>query len=180
MAEESWYEILKKDDPLKQGELILACPLPVAVPFAAPTKASVIVGTQSCDLEWAKVANVVLCPNIQLSDYEKLWREEMVRKGQGTSKDAWKRHVRDLLSDAKPNFMLLKGGSVDNQEVERRIVDFRDLFTMPLDYLEFLVGQGRQPRLCLRSPYREGFARVFANFFMRIAFPDPPRDSDFL
>src|SRR5205814_9512434 len=61
----------------------------------------------------------------------------------------------------------------DNREAW--VVDFREIYSLPFDYL---VGQATRlgPRWRLRSPYLEHFSQAFARFFMRVGLPStiPP------
>ena len=74
-----WYRRASADEPLTQGDIILSCPVVgwrpgVRLDFSSGQEAlpvgqlldarcvHVIVMTQACDLENAKVQNVVLCP----------------------------------------------------------------------------------------------------------------------
>jgi hypothetical protein len=55
------------------------------------------------------------------------------------------------------------------------VVDFREIYSLPFDYLMGLAAQ-RGPRWRLRSPYLEHFSQAFARFFMRVGLPStiPP------
>ena len=79
-----WYRKAPAEEPLTQGDIIFSCPvvgwrrdvrldfssgqevLPVGELLDAQ-RVDVIVMTQACDLEHAKVRNVVLCPLYRLS-----------------------------------------------------------------------------------------------------------------
>jgi hypothetical protein len=67
-----WYEIVKKNDPIKQGDLVNSCPTinPVSdLDIGEGKKLSanvdeydVVVMSQSCDLEHEKIDLVLVCP----------------------------------------------------------------------------------------------------------------------
>ena len=52
-----------------------------------------------------------------------------------------------------------------------RIVDFHNIYTVPLTFLESLLMQRLQPRLRLLPPYREHLSQAFARYFMRVGLP---------
>lgn len=54
------------------------------------------------------------------------------------------------------------------------VVDFRQLFTLPKEFLEAFTSAAGQ-RLRLRSPYREHLAQAFARYFMRVGLPHDAR-----
>jgi hypothetical protein len=55
-------------------------------------------------------------------------------------------------------------------ELDVAVVDFRRVYSLPLDYLrEFATETG--DRIRLLPPYREHLAQAFARFFMRVGLP---------
>ena len=52
---------------------------------------------------------------------------------------------------------------------EVRVVSFRQIYSVPLDYLRERAKQ--RPRLRLLPPYREQLAQAFARYFMRVGLP---------
>ena len=74
MNEYPWYEIVKKNDPIKQGDLVNSCPTinPVSDSDIGEGKKlsgdvveyDVVVMSQSCDLEHEKIDLVLVCPFI--------------------------------------------------------------------------------------------------------------------
>ena len=83
-----WYDIAGESDELEQGDFIDNCKvlIPTYIPVELDTSAhavpqekfevagvleirDVVIMTQSCDLENAKVEYVKLCPRISLSEY---------------------------------------------------------------------------------------------------------------
>ena len=115
-----------------------------------------IIITQSCDLENAKNVFAALCPVHSLGNFEKI-------NPQFATKGNWE-HVRKgrmeglhmLASPEKPQ---------DNRLA--LVVDFRQIFSLPLDYLE-RHAESIGDRWRLQSPYLEHFSQAFARFFMRV------------
>jgi len=81
---DQWYEAVAAHVPLTQGDLIFDCPVVEWLPDPAvqdpetdehlmaavsACRAELIVMTQACDLAQEKVAKVVLCPHVDLSEY---------------------------------------------------------------------------------------------------------------
>jgi hypothetical protein len=54
---------------------------------------------------------------------------------------------------------------------ELRVVDFRNVFSLPFDFLKSYCAEGE--RLRLLPPYREHLSQAFARFFMRVGLPVP-------
>jgi len=68
---------------------------------------------------------------------------------------------------------ILNQSSVTGLEFEHRIVDFHDVFTVPREFLESLLGVRGRDRPRLLSPYREHLSQAFARYFMRVGLPVP-------
>ena len=160
---------------LAQGDLLPKCLVPVfALDFGTKGEekledipvgeADLIIVTQSCDLENAKVSLVALCPIYSLAEFEannpafkKKGQWETVRKGR----------VEGL--------HLI--GSPDNPEDNRGAlaVDFGQIFSLPPSYLaKHATDLGNRWRL--DSPFLEHFSQAFARYFMRVGLPSsiPP------
>lgn len=164
-----WYEVVAVDAPLTQGELIPDCPLLVWSPdqaLAADTiidpdqvrqagrylRADVVVMTQACDLEHAKVTDVVLCPHVAISTFRTEWEEAIRKVGHNPTEKAWKRTCHDIAEGHVWNRCFLNTvrltGSAGSGEL--RVVEFRQLFTAPRVSGEF-VARAR-PIACSASP----------------------------
>ncbi len=50
------------------------------------------------------------------------------------------------------------------------IVSFREVLSLPLEFVR-KVAAAAEPRIRLRSPYREHLAQAFARYFMRVGLP---------
>lgn len=188
-----WYGVLKPDDRLTQGELIFDCPLATWKNDSSITEkqngdeieyldsiievvqVDVIVMTQSCDLYYPKVRNVVLCPHYSLTQYRKLWEEEMRSREQNPTEKAWKRHCEDMCEGLIWNLTILNKNEKANLEMEHRVVDFHEIFTIPISFLEHTIKKKKSERFYLLPPYREHLSQSFARFFMRVGLPLPVR-----
>ena len=164
MSESSWTTVHTAD--IRQGDYLLNCYVPMfgsdfgseesRVPVAT---ANLIVITQSCDLEAAKVRMVALCPAHSLAKFEEANPEygkkrawEPVRKGRVEG-------LHLLPSTTNP---------VDNRS--SLVVDFREIYSLPLAYLRQHADE-LGTRWRLNSPFLEHFSQAFARFFMRVGLP---------
>ena len=167
-AKPFWSKVI--GNKLAQGDLLQNCLIPqYGADFGAGGEGAaealtvgaqtLIIVTQSCDLENSKVELVAMCPAYTLAEFEDInpsftqrgpWEE--VRKGR-----------RDALH-------LL--GNPDNQEDNRGslVVDFGQIFSLPHSYLK-KKAEATGERLRLDSPYLEHFSQAFARYFMRVGLP---------
>lgn len=136
-------------------------------------QADVIVMTQACDLEQDKVRNVVVCPHVSLSEYKTGWEVYLRQRNQNPTAKAWRTHRNDIKDGYAWNLSILNKSSVAGVELEHRIVDFHDVFTIPREFLESLLAARGGQRLRLLSPYREHLSQAFARYFMRVGLPVP-------
>lgn len=128
------------------------------VPIHWMTNAAYFI-TQSCDLENKKVQLVACCPMFALeefehvnTDFQKKGRWEEVRKGRVEG-------LHLLASRTEP----------ENNRLAS-VVDFREIYSLPLDYLEKrAIELGMRSRLA--PPFLEHFSQSFARFFMRVGLP---------
>jgi hypothetical protein len=162
-----WYAQVD-DDSLEQGDLFDVCP--VFVPNVDAllgdladfdmVQRDVIVMSQSCDLVQGreKVTEVLLCAVWYRSE---LPATEYVSTAKGLE-NARKGNV--------PGVHLLATCELPGLEREVRIVDFRRLYTLPMQFLRKRAGD-EGPRLRLLPPYREHLSQAFARYFMRVGLP---------
>ncbi len=165
---DSWLQFV--DGPLlNQGDLLDDCYIPILLPNFSPLEGelvnldlevrSIIVLTQSCDLENGKAPLVAVCPLYRLSEWEEA-NPEFRAKGRWES-------VRQVRVEGLHLLAGLAGPEV-NQDC--LAVDFRQIYSLPIGYLTAQAEQaGRRARL--HSPYLEHFAQAFARFFMRVGLP---------
>lgn len=163
-----WYRGVT-DKSLEQGDLLFDFPV---VTFASSyrdivndnidldvSEYDVVVLTQSCDLTAGKVESVLLCPFFT--------KEELAPKFDGLGSASGEKNVQ---KGKWESLYLLPPCSVDDINLPPRIVNFRQIFTMPLQVtVEYVEQQQRRARLS--PPYREHLAQAFARFIMRIGFP---------
>ena len=151
-----------------QGDWLLDCRIPIFQLKSGTTdlddkvrldESDLIVVTQSCDLEQGKVHLVAFCPIYSLPEFEainqnfkKAGRWEEVRKGRFEN-------LHMLASPTNPS---------NNREA--LVVDFRMIFSLPLDYVRGHAAS-LGPRWRLDSPFLEHFSQAFARFFMRVGLP---------
>lgn len=162
-----WYAEVD-DDSLEQGDLFDICPVFVPNVDALDgeladfdmVRRDVIVMSQSCDLVQGreKLTEVLLCTVWYRSE---LPTTEFVSTAKGLE-NARKGNV--------PSVHLLAPCELPGLEHEVRIVDFRRLHTLPLQFLRKWAGDAGR-RLRLQPPYREHLSQAFARYFMRVGLP---------
>lgn len=169
-----WYEEIKDDDSLEQGDLFIAYPIfqpeidsdAIAeigagarpdIPLDSFT-ADVIVLSQSCDLEHDKVETVILCPVWSLQDFE-------THLGTGKEQTKNKEAIR---KGNRPQWHMLNS----DERIERdiSIVEFTRIYTTPKQVLA-AVARSQDRRIRLLQPYREHLSQAFARYFMRVGLP---------
>jgi hypothetical protein len=161
---EAWYRAAGAQEPLTQGDLIFDCPALSWTPTALqPPGGSVVadlslgehviaeardlvVMTQACDLEHAKVMNVVLCPHYGLEEFKEAWEEDQRSKGQNLTAKAWRRYCDEICEGTTWNLNLLNAQDDGGVGLGHRIVDFHEVFTLPRPVLESLLAARNVPR----------------------------------
>jgi hypothetical protein len=167
-----WYQVVT-GPTFTQGEIFKDCPIPVPTPdrafFEAAKEgaqpeaqvavktATVIVLTQSCDIEQNKVDSIVLCPVFTLTEATEQRHELGSAGGKNKLKNGQYYYLHLLNRD-------------DDLKLEFCVVDFRVLYTLPTDFLT-LVAEGAKDRPRLLPPYREHLSQAFARYFMRVGLP---------
>ena len=165
-----WYCLVGGDE-LEQGDILENCPV-----FSPPSNLTlnsledaeadftweerdVIIMSQSCDLVKGreKVTEVLLCA---------VWNHSELTKGHlSTGKG-----MEDARRGQLPAFHALNECKLPNANREFRVVDFRRIYALPLDFTrEFVVKT--PDRIRLLPPYREHLSQAFARFFMRVGLP---------
>jgi hypothetical protein len=168
MAKAFWTKVT--GNALAQGDLLPGCLVPrFGADFGTAGEGGVetldlgestlIIVTQSCDLENGKVELVALCPTHTLDEFaavntkyknHKEW--DNVRKGRVEGL-----HMLGSPSNPEDNSSAL-------------VVDFGQIFSLPPAYLE-KRAEGLGERLRLESPFLEHFSQSFARYFMRVGLP---------
>jgi hypothetical protein len=163
-----WYQAVRGRS-LEQGDLFEKCPVflpPDNLAEGTPATADfrweerdLIVLSQSCDLVEGreKVTDVLLCA---------VWQRTEITTGHLATPKGMEEARRGNL----PGFHVLAACILPNLEREVRLVDFRRVYSLPINFLRRraeLVGE----RIRLLPPYREHLAQAFARFFMRVGLP---------
>lgn len=115
-----------------------------------------IVLSQSCDLVQHKVQDVLLCA---------CWQPRELPDGLGSV-----RGLDGIRRGHLASHHLLPPCSLEGFVESVRVVDFRSVYTLPLDYFRRLAAK-RGKRLRLLPPYREHLSQAFARYFMRVGLP---------
>lgn len=160
-----WFQIVNGNE-LEQGDILESCPV-----FSPPSNLAVesheeatfewnefdlIILSQSCDLAHSNINEVMLCPILNLSEL----------KGRLASTEG-KEGIRRGNS---PSLHMLNSCDLTGVEKEIRIVSFRPVYSLPIDFVrEFANNKGDRTRLL--PPYREHLSQAFARFFMRVGLP---------
>lgn len=163
-----WYRTVS-DKSMEQGDLLFNFPsVTVTSTYDQITSEEVyfdlayydaILLSQSCDLAVGKIENVILCPVFS--------REELAPKVKGLESSKSETQIQN---GKWPSLYLLPPCRVKVLDLETRIVNFRQVLTVPIEVLaDHLMHQ--EPRVRLSPPYREHLAQAFARFIMRIGFP---------
>lgn len=166
-----WWQ-MTQGEALAQGDYLPRCLVPVLPSDYGATESptvdfgevDLVVVTQSCDLANSKVGFAALCaaytiPAFQrvVTHYKNEKNFEEVRRGNN--------HALHLLA-----------GLIDPADkMAALVVDFRQIYSLPVAYVRRHAGQlGERPRL--NPPYLEHFSQAFARFFMRVGLPSslPP------
>lgn len=193
MTEYPWYDEVAPEEFLLQGDLIESCPVLVfdQIPnlgdnlsleqlllsleeSAGVQPVRAIVMTQACDLAEGHVRGVILCPLYHIDDYRGLWVDLETRRGQGITPRKWERHINDIKDGKIWNLAMLdrrQGEKEGDLSIPHQVVDFHEVFSLPLDFLTAWVRGSGANRLRLRPPYREHLSQAFARFFMRVGLP---------
>lgn len=183
----NWFKTVDSNEGITQGDIILECPVigwksgelkfiegkqkeTLKLAFEV-IEADVVVMTQACDLENAKISNIILCPHLSLEKYKQAWDSNMEELSQNPTKKAWGRHFDDIRDGFIWNLTLLDKSNLNGTKMSPRIVDFHYVYSMPRSFLESHLASKGKPRLQLLPPFREHLSQAFARFFMRIGLP---------
>jgi hypothetical protein len=189
-----WWEEVDAGEPLMQGDLVQACPVATFKDdLAFKTEDSIdalldtlakgvgiqtvrsIVMTQACDLAEKKVRNAILCSAHTLDEFRSDWEDDWkTKKGLAPKDNDWKSHIGGIKASRTWNFALLhKRDAGDGVQITTStlVVDFHEVFSLPVEFLQLWLTKSGQRRLRLLPPYREHLSQGFARFFMRVGLP---------
>ncbi len=165
-----WYTVVD-DDTLEQGDFFFSCQVleqtftPTganAASFALQANAKtydVLILSQSCDLTHDKLETVLVCPHWPIEEFEQ--RSDFFRSSKGKE---------EIRRGNVPGLHMLAHCDLPEFKNSIRIVNFRQVFGLPFDYI-FQLSQQNLLRLRLLPPYREHLAQAFARFIMRVGLP---------
>jgi hypothetical protein len=162
-----WYNIIVTGDELEQGDILEGCPVfsPPADLGAVPAadarfrweERDLVILSQSCDLVKGrkKLEEVLLCA---------VWnRSEM------TGHLANDPGMEDARRGNLPGYHVLAECTIADFHREIRVVDFRRVYSLPIDFIRARAASA--PHLRLLPPYREHLSQSFARYFMRVGLP---------
>lgn len=174
-----WYLSLSSSSELQQGDLLPQCPIilpPLAFELIEEEGVEielydVVVMSQSCDLENAKLKFVLVCPFYTFRQYITSLSNDEQR-----SKKAINKAFANLSQGIQPNYHLLDKDPCKGLE-DYLVVDFRNVYSVHVDFLKGFAEK-LSDRVRLLPPYREHLSQAFARFFMRVGLPQniPPID----
>ena len=166
MIDYPWYDIVDGSEALMQGDFINTCPVLVPASSFGESRISarvmeydVVVMSQSCDLVHRKLDMVLVSPVWPISELEEKSDFFKSRKGK-----------ESLRQGNISGYHLLSKCELDGFENDYLVVDFRNVYAVPLDFLIDMVRE-RGKRLRLLPSYREHLSQAFARFFMRVVLP---------
>ena len=124
-----------------------------------------IIITQTCDLENAKIRNILLARVLSWAEFS---AAQYAAGNTAVRSSAFRRNL--IRGDIPPLTLLHE--RVAQPRLAWSIVDFRELHIIDRNVIDAFVTQpGHRRRLRLTSPYREHFAQAFARFYMRVGLP---------
>ncbi len=166
MTHYPWYEVVGGNSPILQGDIIEECPVveppeELVAGEVTPITASVydvVVMSQSSDLKQKKVDLVLVCAIWPLQEF-----------GDRVTYFGGEEGRERLRRGDSPGYHLLNMCELAGHESDYKVVDFRNVFGVPFDFLVRFVK--KRERLRLLPPYREHLSQAFARFFMRVGLP---------
>lgn len=185
MNSTDWYSLIKEEDNISQGDIIINCPIFFPkypqenlenfkfddidnninsnLIITSGNIADVIVMSQACDLEVRKGKEKPKLSSVLVAALR-----DVRKDGVGKSK------VLPISQLRMPQYFLLE---LCNLEVKMnyQIVQFDALYTIPWDLLNSFCKKNGT-RLRLKSPYIEQLSQHFGKYFSRVATPED-RDS---
>lgn len=124
-----------------------------------------IIITQTCDLDNAKVSNILLARVVAWADFA---GAQFAAGNTAVRSSAFRRNL--IRGDIPP--LTLLHARETRPTLDWSVVDFRELYVVERARIDDFVsqpGNRRRPRLV--SPYKEHFAQAFARFHMRVGLP---------
>jgi hypothetical protein len=164
--------VFKEDLAFEPGENTVETLLDTLSKGVGIEQRRAIVMTQACDLEQGKIRSVILCPVDTLPEFQQAWRQDYkTRNDREPPAKEWSSYIDQITKGRRWNFTLLRKrdpGAGVVLPTPTMVVDFHEIYSLPLAFLKSWVEKSGQPRLRLCPPYREHLSQAFARFFMRV------------
>lgn len=159
----TWYVNVKADSVLEQGDILLACKIPILVKEGSITKlfelsSSFIVLNQSCDL--------IVQPNKEIA------RAEHILLAEAQALDLSRENYSKIYKGQQPGLYILPRRSSKSEPKTNLVINFNRLHAIKPD---LLPDFSKVKRVRLRTPYREHMIQAFVNTYARIALDQPPQ-----
>ncbi len=165
-----WFAVVR-GSTLEQGDMLRDCPrlhLPAASAGAGQVvsereRVNAIILTQSCDMALRADGG---CEAAEVLDCRFRLKKDLANHPLFRKDEAWE----EVRKGRRPYFHVLNECVIEGHEQDFALVDFHDLFTLPMPLVrEFADKAG--DRLRLLPPYREHLSQAFARLFMRVGLP---------
>jgi hypothetical protein len=185
-----WYREVTSADSISQGDILEDLPVLTfrdevaeaadlevmkrGLQNAAGVRAvRAVVMTQACDIEQGKVRYLHLCPAFTLAEFKDDWKRTLVAQSQNPTDKAWRNTCEQIRTGRVWNYTMLneRVADADGLSQEFLIVDFHEVFSLPIGFLRSWVRVRGAKRLQLCPPYREHLSQSFARYFMRVGLP---------
>jgi hypothetical protein len=172
-----WYALVSGSD-LRQGDILLGCPVVVIPPQAIHEpeehpitidRQNVIVMTQSCDLAIRDHGKCNADDVLLASLY---FRHELKDQRHFCKPEGWEAARKGRF----PRYHVLNECEIPGHELDYMLVDLERVFTLSIGAVRKVADADGKKRIRLLPPYREHLSQAFARFFMRVGLPvDIPR-----
>jgi len=162
---------LIQDQKLEQGDIFFSCPIteplqPIDTEESSKSDIEanvniydILILSQSCDLVERKIESVLVCPHWPIDKLDEWGGHFHSKEGK-----------EDVRRGNIPGLHLIAACELDGFTSPIRVVSFRQVFSLPYDYIKNLADPEKK-RIRLLPPYREHLAQAFARFIMRVGLP---------
>jgi len=175
ISSNDWYSTLEDvNDALEQGDVIFDISnfTPIfdeSTDFDSDNpvikmlqeKNDAVILSQSCDINGQKGGkiNILLAPIYPLSEFRRLNTNLGSEVG-----------LEGIRQQRNPSYHMLNSCDIEGFELEIMVVDFRNIFTISLPNVWFMLGNGIK-RMRMRSPYVEFLSAAYGRSIMRVGLP---------
>ncbi|MCG7385125.1 hypothetical protein [Paenibacillus sp. ACRRY] len=172
---DSWYDIIKSDDPINQGDILLGCPIiipeypkdylelkneTIKEASAKVYFDNVVVLTQGCLIAGPSGPKVDMVTVAPFSD---------------AKEDSWGT-VSAIMKGERPPYYLLNKSDLEI-EIDYSIVDFANIYSITYALLDSF-RLNTEKRLRLKSPYVEELSQRFGYFYSKVGQPNGSINKD--